>query len=329
MKNHLLTSLPLLVLALDHPAQADTWGTLKENISKKFNDVVEGEVSPAKTDKSAAGKWAAKEMEELSRLVDLYKGSRNAEIRQQAEEMTEAIIKKYRKVYTFLGSTKKNAPANDSKKKVSLSSLEPFHARQQDDRMALYKKYLEVNGNFIKNSRGNLAKIQPIGCILRTHLFEDFPQDGASRVSLDQAAEKWVNKENEDMKTLLGLLPECEDKAVLAETISLMEQMIDSYAPLYKEIQKLTPYRKYEKTKKIFNIEIELDNLRQAHSAAEQKRAAHYVTFLGARNIFNRYAPAYSDYLKTIEIILTTHREKKAAADRGRFTSKRAMHFGR
>lgn len=321
LTNHtlILSILAASVLNLAVPAQAAPWDELKNVISEK--------ISKKETDLTKEELWVQRELKEFAALNSMYTKSGNAEAHEKAKEHTETLIRQLRGVYTFI-KTKKGKNSRKKKQEVTLESLKSYHVAHQAQRMEIYKNFLRASRKFIKKSRTDMMRVQPISCILRTHLYTDFDKAPARAITKAEALKIWGQKEVNDLDRLLDFYPDCKDEGVLIEALALTERILDSYAPMYPEIQKLIPYRTYDSVKNVFGVELETKDLASAHENLKSSRAALYRKFLENKNIFNRYAPMYADYLKAIEIILVTHQEDVAAAERGKFTRQRAQRFG-
>ncbi len=311
----LSAALPLISMQ----AAAGPWDSLKESISRKAG-------SGKKAEASREELWVQREMKEFAALNSLYKKSGDPEMHDKAEARTVSLIRKLRGVYSFLNvKMGKDTP----KAEISLEDLKPCHTAHRVQRLELYKNFLRASRKFVKRSRTDLLKVQAVSCILRTHLYDDFETSPARAVTKAEAATLWGRKEVQELDRLIDLYPDCKDEGVLVEAIALTEKILDSYAPLYPKIHPLVPYRTYDSEKAVFGVPLTTSDLKAAHDAQKGARATLYKKFLLNKNLFNRYAPMYTEYLKAIETILLTHQEKTAAAERSDFTRKRAMHFGR
>lgn len=315
----ILSLLVACVLNLAVPAHAAPWDRLKNAVSEK--------IAKKEADLSKEELWVQRELKEFAALNSLYKKSGNAESHEKAAERTSTLIRQLRGVYTFI-KTKKGKDSRKKNQEVTLESLKPHHLAHQAQRMEIYKGFLRSSRKFIRKSRADMMKVLPISCILRTHLYTDFDKAPARAITKAEAANIWGQKEVKELDRLLDFYPDCKDEGVLIETLALTERILDSYAPMYPEIQKLIPYRTYDSVKNVFGVELETADLAGTHERLKSSRAALYRKFMLNKNLFNRYAPMYADYLKAIEIILVTHQEDVAAAERAKFTRQRAQRFG-
>lgn len=315
----ILSLLAACVLNPAVPAHAAPWDGLKNAVSKK--------IAEKEADLSKEELWVQRELKEFAALNSLYRKSGNSENHEKAEERTATLVRQLRGVYTFL-NTQKGKDSRKKNQEVTLESLKPYHLAQRDQRMEIYRNFLRSSRKFIKKSRADMMKVQPISCILRTHLYTDFDKAPNRAITKAEAANIWGQKEVKELDRLLDFYPDCKDEGVLIETLALTERILDSYAPMYPEIQKLIPYRTYDSAKNVFGVELEAADLAGTHERLKNSRAALYRKFMLNKNLFNRYAPMYADYLKAIEIILVTHQEDVAAAERAKFTRQRAQRFG-
>lgn len=310
---NMLYILPLLLAgALLQPSHALDISDLTKKLEDTIVDTL-GKVSDAATPQE---KWVEEELDDIERLIDLYNKARSAEDIDYAKKKTSAFTRKYQTVYIIL--LPNNKAKNGCGSPITQDSLKPAHQQCQAKRMDLYQRYLKARCNIVKKSPSNLKAVQSVGCVLQTHLYDDVCDRMTNGKLAPADALEWVKKENDDFNNLFSAIRGIKNPESIVPAIEIMERMLCEYAPLYPCIRGNNKCSKLEN-----NV---TDCLKEPHERYAEERAGLFIQFLSCRNIFLRFAPAYTSYLKQIEKILLTHQEERAAKEKSRFTRNLTTH---